>query len=351
MSRFPWYTMTLVVHNDTWYGFVVAEPVRFRNVGKFKVPIHTHVHKESQKMRTLKRLISLAYLSLGRLIGFSPSEGDPLERHYARLLGWPENYTSELTTPDEILQWYSRLKPRPTQLRKLRVGSPNDGGYVLPDLDYAGATLHSAGIADNCDFEMALAGIGVSVYMIDGSIERPPVKNLAFNFESKFLWTVSSGEKFLSVDSWFADKKATSDESADILKLDIEGSEWQVLAGMTSEQLKSFSVIVVELHWLENLRDGWSMGVMSRALDTLQANFDVIHLHPNNFAGYFFADGVELPRVVEATLIRRRLKVSSLNSSNEMTLLDSPNNPDAPEIYLPNWEKLIPKQGTPSQTE
>jgi hypothetical protein len=196
---------------------------------------------------------------------------------------------------------------------------------------------------------MALAERGMSVYMIDGSIDRPPLKNLALNFQSKFLWTVSSGEKFLSVESWFEDKKTASDESADMLKLDIEGSEWQVLAGVTSEQLKPFNVIVVELHWLENLQDSWSMGVMNRALDTLQANFDVIHLHPNNFAGYFVADGIELPRVVEATLIRRGFKVPSLNSSNEKTFLDSPNNPDAPEIYLPDWEKLIAKQGTSSQ--
>ncbi len=318
-------------------------------MGKADLPICLYVYKDSQKMRALKRLVTLAYLFLGRLLRVLPREENPLERHYSRLFGWPSTYTSELNTPSAILQWYSRLKPRPTQLSKLRVGSPNDGGYVLPDLNFSGATLYSAGIADNCDFEMALAERGMSVYMIDGSIDRPPLKNLALNFQSKFLWTVSSGEKFLSVESWFEDKKTASDESADMLKLDIEGSEWQVLAGVTSEQLKPFNVIVVELHWLENLQDSWSMGVMNRALDTLQANFDVIHLHPNNFAGYFVADGIELPRVVEATLIRRGFKVPSLNSSNEKTFLDSPNNPDAPEIYLPDWEKLIAKQGTSSQ--
>ena len=120
----------------------------------------------------------------------------------SQIFGHPPHYSFSPSRVRDVFAFYSRLRPQPTQHSLVRLGSANDGGYVLPALNFDGAYLYSGGISDNCDFEQELADQGMSVFMLDGSIESAPQEHPRFVFESKFLSRCSSGEKYLSLLDW-----------------------------------------------------------------------------------------------------------------------------------------------------
>lgn len=258
----------------------------------------------------------------------------------SQIYGFPPMYVNSIVDESSVKKAFLKLRPAGCYVPLKRVGSKNDGGYILPDLNYEKGTLLSAGISDNCDFETELATAGMLVHMLDGSITAPPTEHPSFIFQSQFLAPISSAPLYISFEDWLEQADEIDVESRNVLKLDIEGSEWRVLTELTESQLLSFSVIVVELHWIENFMDAWSLEVMSRALDLLGSKFDIVNLHPNNFAGYFRVGEIEIPRVVEVSYLRRDLNRGSLHANSSFPNLNEPNDIESEELELPNWNLL-----------
>ncbi len=65
-------------------------------------------------------------------------------------------------------------------------------------------------------------------------------------------------------------------------------------------------MIILELHYLPSVltKKPFFNRAMA-AFDKLQPLFQSVHLHPNNASGSVSVDGVDIPRVVEVTLLRR----------------------------------------------
>ena len=117
-----------------------------------------------------------------------------------------------------------------------------------------------------------------------------------------------------------------------MLQMDIEGAEFQTLMSVSTKLIKRFRIIVIELHFLEALKNRWAFEqIYSPFFNKLLGNFDVIHVHPNNCCGVWTFGDIEYPRLVELTLHRKdRSKYLSPRKSSRNEL-DQPcvsSNPD-----------------------
>jgi hypothetical protein len=215
----------------------------------------------------------------------------------------------------------------------IRVGSAHDGGYVMMSPRSPSCNVISLGIADNMEFELELIENKLvnAIFCFDGSIEKLPSKNDSIYFESKYI-KVSESESALTLSHVLA--KIDSDEI--ILKIDIEGDEWDVLDSLSESELGRFSQIVGEFHgFASNITDEGILK-MTSLLERISSQFKLVNSHPNNWSQYRIIQGIPIPNVIELTFIN---KVFTSNrsrnrcSKDSKNQLNSPCNPDKSE-YL-----------------
>lgn len=118
----------------------------------------------------------------------------------------------------------------------IRVGDVNDGGYVLVnDIDPNDVCL-SFGIGANFSFDLSIAQLCSEVRMFDHTIEKP--KHLLANMTFNAIGLASdSKEDFATLTEVLADLHPSKDI---ILKIDIEGDEWDILQSLSSQDLLRF---------------------------------------------------------------------------------------------------------------
>lgn len=195
-------------------------------------------------------------------------------------------FTERLSTPDQILEAISLLRPVGTQHDLIRLGSEGDGGYLVPD-DLEGITAcFSPGVFDNASFELDMATrYQVPCHMADYSVDRAPLENDLFDFEKKFVGTTVSDE-FMDFTQWVADKTRDNPTGDLLLQIDIEGGEWDVLINADEVLLKRFRTIVIELHGLNRLFARGFLSLYRSIFAKLTQNHHVLHIHPNNGGGH-----------------------------------------------------------------
>ena len=227
------------------------------------------------------------------------------------------------------------IQPKPSPRELTRIGGPTDGGYLIPDdLDNVVASF-SPGVAESAAFELALAERGIRSFMADYSVDKSPVDHVLFDFEKLFLWTHNQPGKFIRLDDWINRKGQTTGDL--ILQMDIEGAEWPILADASAETLSRFRIIILELHGLDNLlTNPLGIEIFKSVFLKLNEKFSVVHLHANNCCGALNYQGIQIPRVLEITLIRNDRYEGSgeVFESNIPNLLDVPNFPTRKELVL-----------------
>jgi hypothetical protein len=217
--------------------------------------------------------------------------------------------------------------------RKIRLGSAADGGYVMLD-DFAEIDLAvSFGIDTNADWDLAVARRGIAVQQFDHTVDRPPVSHCLLHFNSKRVVGLRRGRNDVSINSILVDAGTLRDASV-ILKCDIEGTEWPVFRDCAPQDLRRFAQIIVEFHdFSRAFEDAWLHTAVS-AMSNLRADFDVFHVHGNNWRPMVLAGDDLFPDVLEVSFANRRRY--SFAASDELfpTPLDTPNNPERPDLYL-----------------
>ncbi|MFA8443101.1 FkbM family methyltransferase [Yoonia sp.] len=196
------------------------------------------------------------------------------------------------------------LRPFTTDTPLLRVGDFGDGGYLVPD-DLRGiAACYSPGVSQQASFEMDMAKRCIPSFMADASVAEPPLHVPGAQFVPKFLGDKDAGE-FMTLASWIT--ATDPDPDADLLlQMDIEGAEYATLGAAPRDLLWRFRMIVIELHHLPSIltKPKFAKRALS-AINKLREDFVTVHLHPNNVSGAVEIEGQMIPRVVEATLLRK----------------------------------------------
>lgn len=194
------------------------------------------------------------------------------------------------------------LRPVKTDHSLIRVGGDGDGGYLVPDDLEGVAGCFSPGVSTVADFEFDLAERGIPCFMVDYSVDGPPLPHSLFDFEKKFLGSVDD-PVFTTLESWL-ERKCNSTNDL-ILQMDIEGAEYEVLLGANSDLLRKFRILVIEFHRLDALFDPAGFESIRSTFARILREFEVVHIHPNNCSPVAICDGFEVPPVMEFTFLRK----------------------------------------------
>jgi hypothetical protein len=218
---------------------------------------------------------------------------------------------------------------------KLRVGGEGDGGYVLLDRLRPEQTVLSYGVGPDCSFDLDLAQRGHRVLMFDHTVKGPPgVMPQGCVFTREGVAASSQPENRLETIEGHLHRHGLLDRRDLILKMDIEGAEWVVLAALPEKILEAFEQIVVEFHGLNALeRDGISARVRA-ALQRLNGRFTLCHVHANVYGGLSTVEGVVVPPVLEATYVRSELVTRAPNRTLYPTEYDRSNRTGTKDIVL-----------------
>ena len=231
-----------------------------------------------------------------------------------------------------IIDLLSCLTPRrAVRFGKIRLGCIGDGGYVMLD-DFTGVSAAlSFGIATECSWDTAIAEHQIDVYQYDHTVNGPPTVNTRFRFFRKEIAPVSSDQ---TESLGGALEKLPLTAGRVILKIDIEGAEWDTFDAATPQELARFAQIVGEFHQFDNAADPAWRDRAQRVLTKLRSVFDIVHVHANNTAPLNVIANVPVSSVFELTLVNRAIYECRETDEIFPTALDQPNWNGRPDIFL-----------------
>jgi hypothetical protein len=211
-----------------------------------------------------------------------------------------------------------------------RFGDNLDGGYVLFNEIKSGTNCISIGAGTNISFDTAISRFVEEVHLYDHTIQTlPQVAPENVKFFQKGLGITTVGD-YLSLEDCVAKFPI---ESNLILKMDIEGAEWDVLDTDDLLDLSRFDQIAIEFHNFYKVSNEAFFCKVIRVLTKLNASHQVINLHANNWGKFEIVANVPFADVLEVTYISR-LRFNEVNTQNTYSIPNKPCNPFGPEIEL-----------------
>lgn len=237
----------------------------------------------------------------------------------------------------EIRELLTVKKVQADVLCFFRAGRDSDGGYVMWDDLSRSRVAYSFGIADDVSWEQDMAARGLDIYMYDHTIEGLPLESERFHWQKIGLCGAADSVRsdLQSLESIVAQNHHLQEQNM-LLKIDIEGCEWDVLGKLSLERRRQFSQIVIEMH---DLNDMQKRDEIKKALQALNETHQLVHVHANNYMGYMFEGGCLLPDVLEGTYLNKA-QYSFLEAKCVFpTEWDRANDSRYPDIFLGNWGK------------
>ena len=245
--------------------------------------------------------------------------------------------------------FYRKLKSvltikRAKDLPFVRVGKVGDGGYIMIDKFITGgqAIAYSFGISNEISWDADMARRGYDVFMYDMTIDKLPYENEKFHFFKEGIGGVKDETKLLDTLENFIARNGHENNSNMILKMDVEGAEWNFLETVSSETLNKFDQIVFEFHGIISPKTPAEMERIINLIDKINATHTLVHLHGNNHGNYMYVDNVgNIPFWLELTYLRNETHIFYDDEAILLPIVfDSPNTPIVPDIPLGYWNKF-----------
>ena len=242
-----------------------------------------------------------------------------------------------MTHQERIARVMRLINPKSvTNAVKIRLGGGSgDGGYVLlKEPLKKGSIAYSIGIGETDQFEEAIEGYGYHIWMYDHTV------NVAgFVKPSRIIQKIGIGPEDkgpLRTLGTLIKENGHTQEQDMLLQMDTEGSEWGVFSKMNPNDLKPFSMIVLEVHSLLFMfANPVLTQIVERAFKTLTTYHTPFHVHGNNYAGYFsLPHKPPLVEVLEISLVRKDVVEFTDCHETFPTRLDAPNGAGEPDIDL-----------------
>ena len=218
--------------------------------------------------------------------------------------------------------------------RKVRIGQSGDGSYVLVDRLNVSQPVMSFGVGPSVQFEAHLANLGHEILLFDHTVETLPEAHRHFRWFREGVEGHSVPQRGLfTLEEHLA--KLPKDCDTAILKMDVEGSEWNVFSETSTEVLRRFEQVTFELHDVPRIEQPDFNTVARRVLSKLASIFTLCHVHANNFSRVrVLADCFPMPETLELTYIRTDLVSRASSKTIYPTELDKPNFHQFPELML-----------------
>jgi hypothetical protein len=236
---------------------------------------------------------------------------------------------------DKLLPLLRLLTPHTSpNSYKIRMGRDHDGGYIMLDSLSGVNVAYSLGINDDVSWDEDIAQRGIPVFQYDHTITEPPVKHPLFKWFGIGIEGIETEDESLDTLANIIKSNGHSEIRDLILKCDIEGHEWSMLANAPRSLLSQFSQIVIELHFTGNFHDESYIELLQTAIQNLTHSHKVVHVHANNCSPYLIMGGIPLPCALELTLVRVEELQLELSSELFPSELDMPNSPNVIDYRL-----------------
>lgn len=209
------------------------------------------------------------------------------------------------TSINDVKCFYRKLWPQEScySVRLIRVGSDNDGGYLMPanfdDLNWC----FSPGSAGRADFENDLHRLlGIKSFICDDWSEEPENNGSVAGFTNRLIDYGPRSSKTMTMREWISlSLPITPARGSLILQMDIEGGEYPFLLHEEPQTFEFFKYIIVELHYLHMLHKQKSYEAINAGLDKLLKTHKPVHIHPNDHTIYGSIDGHPVAHCIEVT--------------------------------------------------
>jgi len=217
-----------------------------------------------------------------------------------------------------------------------RFGESYDGGY-LSCMDHMEKgdlrAAYSMGVSDHDKWSSdVFTKFNIPVYQYDCTVAAPAEDCAQCHFfqaclQSELDPTAKNLTLREAVQHTMSD--GTQAPRSLLMKMDIEGAEWKILARTDLATLSNFRQLVIEFHGLQQEdRHAEYLAAMKRLQ---QAGFQVVHVHGNNCCDVYSKDGLAIPEFIEVTLDAMSEKLDSCENPTTLDL-DMRNLKDLPDI-------------------
>lgn len=241
---------------------------------------------------------------------------------------------SNKTADVKIEGFFKMFRPYDLGYELIRIGSENDGGYLIPNIVDEINTCISPGVGHTNSFEKDLKKRGIVSFMLDHTIDMNSILVKDFDFTKKKL-NIYNDNKNITLDSFCSSKLNKEDNP--MLQMDIEGDEYLNILSSSDETLNRFKIIIIEFHNLERITNKFLFEFYSASINKVLKHFDVCHIHPNNGNRNFtVTNKLKIPQVLEVTFLNKKLTKTKKPITSLPHKLDAKCDGNKPEIILDN---------------
>ena len=228
-----------------------------------------------------------------------------------------------------------------------RYGGDYDGGYIFKsDLVNNTKYIYSYGVGPNdtyITFDKEMVCLNKEVYLYDASVKNPWWNQQKFHFKSEYVNSHNIVQHI---------KENGHDNETDmILKMDIEGNEFETLVNCDESLFSHYGQIGIEVHDILNshVEPYFIVNAADPALrwqnkinlfTRLNKYYKLVHIHANNCSAVK-TDGAA--DVLELTYIRNDYMPEDLEISRNpcpIEGLDFRNSHDTPDVRMDWWTHL-----------
>tara|TARA_Y100000389_G_C17471248_1_gene531279 strand:- start:5206 stop:5916 length:711 start_codon:yes stop_codon:yes gene_type:complete len=189
-------------------------------------------------------------------------------------------FVGQTIKEEKLREFLKKMNPISHNIDMIRLGEEKDGGYFVPKNLKNIEFCMTAGVGDLIKFEYDLAERGIKCFMADYSVEKPPLEHKNFHFLKKFIGN-SSSKDFISFDKWKNLTSINLDIQKGILKIDIEGGEYDLLNNLDKKLIEKFSIIIIEFHHLNSILNPLAFEYVENIFSKILKSHNVIHFENN----------------------------------------------------------------------
>lgn len=193
---------------------------------------------------------------------------------------------SELLTLNKVRDW-----------ELTRFGGKSDGGYLFyEEIASVSDCLYSYGVGRNTTFEVDFCNrTKKQAFAFDHTVKDLPHLHESITFVREGI----AGEKRPKMNTFEGHREIYGGKKV-LLKIDVEGWEYDVFEKITRSTLKSVTGILLEIH---NIHSNFAGFV--NLIRFINNQFALIHIHPNNYGEVFVIDGKRFPDVLEMSYVNK----------------------------------------------
>ena len=192
------------------------------------------------------------------------------------------------------------------------------------------------GVGDNIKFENDLSAYwDVPAHVFDHTIDKLPPLGPNTRYHKEGIVGKDETDKLKTFSTHL--NKIVGPEGNVLLKIDVEGAEWDVLE---HEDFSRVTYLVIEYHELET-----DTAKKMKLIDKIDDMFDLVHTHGVNCHNQpiFALDRVTMvPRYIECTYVRKGLVETGPCTDEYPTKWDMKSRDDARDVLQEFWRRESP---------